>query len=121
MAEDVQEFLQQQKLSKCVLIGHSMYAHPSILLRADQLTSPRGAKTAMTVALRSPGQVAGLIPVDNAPVHAPLKTDFSLYVEGMQRVDAAGVTKQSDADQILQEYEEVLLRHIEYYYCQFYG
>lgn len=74
----------------------------------------------MTVALRSPGQVAGLIPVDNAPVHAPLKTDFSLYVEGMQRVDAAGVTKQSDADQILQEYEKVLPRDIEYYYCQFY-
>jgi hypothetical protein len=25
MAEDVQEFIQQQKLDKCVLIGHSMY------------------------------------------------------------------------------------------------
>lgn len=24
MAEDVQEFMQQQKLDKCVLIGHSM-------------------------------------------------------------------------------------------------
>lgn len=24
MAEDVQEFIQQQKLGKCVLIGHSM-------------------------------------------------------------------------------------------------
>lgn len=28
MAEDVQEFMQQQKLEKCVLIGHSMYAFP---------------------------------------------------------------------------------------------
>lgn len=25
MAEDVEEFIQQQKLDKCVLIGHSMY------------------------------------------------------------------------------------------------
>ena len=25
MAEDVQEFIDQQKLDKCVLIGHSMY------------------------------------------------------------------------------------------------
>lgn len=25
MAEDIQEFIQQQKLDKCVLIGHSMY------------------------------------------------------------------------------------------------
>jgi pimeloyl-ACP methyl ester carboxylesterase len=33
MAEDVQEFIQQQKLDKCVLIGHSMYVilmHPSV-------------------------------------------------------------------------------------------
>jgi hypothetical protein len=25
MAEDIQEFIAQQKLDKCVLIGHSMY------------------------------------------------------------------------------------------------
>jgi pimeloyl-ACP methyl ester carboxylesterase len=25
MAKDIQEFIQQQKLDKCVLIGHSMY------------------------------------------------------------------------------------------------
>lgn len=61
----------------------------------------------MTVALRSPAHVSGLIPVDNAPVNAPLKSDFSKYVDGMQRIEAANVSKQSDADQILQEYEEV--------------
>lgn len=61
----------------------------------------------MVVALRSPAQVAGLIPVDNAPVIAPLKSDFSAYVEAMRRIEAANVTKQSDADQILQEYESV--------------
>ncbi|OQE09690.1 hypothetical protein PENFLA_c103G08307 [Penicillium flavigenum] len=49
-------FIQQQKLKKCVLIGHSM-----------------GAKAAMTVALQSPESVSALIPVDNAPLNATLK------------------------------------------------
>ena len=61
----------------------------------------------MTVALRSPNTVSALIPVDNAPVNAPLKSDFSKYVEGMQHIESAGVTKQSDADAILKDYEEV--------------
>lgn len=61
----------------------------------------------MTVSLRSPDLVSGLIPVDNAPVNAPLKSDFHKYVQGMQRIEDARLTKQSDADQILQEYEEV--------------
>ncbi|CAL5865981.1 uncharacterized protein PFLUO_LOCUS188 [Penicillium psychrofluorescens] len=91
MAEDVQEFMQQQKLEKCVLIGHSM-----------------GAKAAMAVALRSPERVSALIPVDNAPVNAALKSDFGKYIQGMQQIEEAKVSKQSDADKILQEYEESL-------------
>lgn len=62
----------------------------------------------MTVALRSPSIVSSLIPVDNAPVNAPLKSDFSKYVQGMQKIESANVTKQSDADAILQDYEEVI-------------
>ncbi|KAJ5238350.1 Alpha/beta hydrolase fold-1 [Penicillium chermesinum] len=81
MAEDVQEFLEQQKLDKCA---------------------------AMTVALRSPERVSALIPVDNAPVNASLKSDFPRYVRGMQEIEKAKVTKQSDADKILQEFEESL-------------
>jgi hypothetical protein len=61
----------------------------------------------MAVALRSPDLVSALIPVDNAPVRAPLQSDFSKYVRAMMRIEAAGVTRQSDADKILQEYEEV--------------
>ncbi|GAQ11545.1 abhydrolase domain-containing protein C22H12.03 [Aspergillus lentulus] len=91
MAEDVEKFIHQHDLAKCVLIGHSM-----------------GAKTAMTVALQSSDLVSALIPVDNAPVNAPLKSDFGKYVQGMQEVEAQGVTKQSDADKILKEYEESL-------------
>ncbi|KAE8152441.1 Alpha/Beta hydrolase protein [Aspergillus avenaceus] len=91
MAEDVAKFIHQQSLKECVLIGHSM-----------------GAKTAMTVALDSPSLVSALIPVDNAPVNAPLKSDFGKYVRGMQEIEAQGVSKQSDADKILKEYEESL-------------
>lgn len=91
MAKDVEKFIHQHDLAKCVLIGHSM-----------------GAKTAMTVALQSSDLVSALIPVDNAPVNAPLKSDFGKYVRGMQEVEAQGVTKQSDADKILKEYEESL-------------
>ncbi|BAE55868.1 unnamed protein product [Aspergillus oryzae RIB40] len=91
MAEDVVNFIHQQKLNKCVLIGHSM-----------------GAKTAMTVALDSPNLISALIPVDNAPVNAPLKSDFGKYVRGMQQIEAQNVAKQSDADKILKDYEESL-------------
>ncbi|THC90757.1 hypothetical protein EYZ11_009781 [Aspergillus tanneri] len=83
MAEDVTKFIRQQNL--------------------DQ-----GAKTAMTVALDSPSLVSALIPVDNAPVNAVLKSDFGKYIQGMQHVEAERVTKQSDADKILQDYEESL-------------
>lgn len=61
----------------------------------------------MTVALRSPELVSALIPVDNAPVNAALKSDFPKYVRGMQHVESAKVSKQSDADKILKDYEEV--------------
>ncbi|KAB8212464.1 hypothetical protein P875_00034031 [Aspergillus parasiticus SU-1] len=91
MAEDVVNFIHQQKLNKCVLIGHSM-----------------GAKAAMTVALDSPSLISALIPVDNAPVNAPLKSDFGKYVRGMQQIEAQNVAKQSDADKILKDYEESL-------------
>lgn len=63
----------------------------------------------MAVALRSPSRVSGLVPVDNAPVNARLQSDFGKYVRGMQHVEAEKVTKQSDADKILQGYEEVCL------------
>lgn len=63
----------------------------------------------MAVALRSPNRVSALMPVDNAPVNARLSSDFGKYVRGMQHVEAEKVTKQSDADKILQDYEEVRL------------
>lgn len=67
----------------------------------------RGAKAAMTLALQDPDRVSALIPVDNAPVNATLKSDFPKYVRGMQHVEAKEVSKQADADKILKDYEEV--------------
>lgn len=77
-------------LHKPTLIGHSM-----------------GAKAAMAVALRRPGGVGALVSIDNAPVDAALKSDFGTYVQGMRKVEEAGVGKQSEADAILQDYVDV--------------
>jgi pimeloyl-ACP methyl ester carboxylesterase len=55
----------------------------------------------MTLALRSPSLIANIIPVDNAPVDAALKSDFGTYVKGMRKIEEARVTKQSEADDIL--------------------
>ncbi|KAL4929249.1 putative alpha/beta hydrolase [Aspergillus undulatus] len=91
MADDVVGFIQEHDLFKCVLIGHSM-----------------GAKAAMTAALTSPTLISSLIPVDNAPVFAALRTDFGKYIEGMREIESANVSKQSDADKILSSYEASL-------------
>lgn len=66
----------------------------------------------MAVALRAPERVSALIPVDNAPVNAALKSDFPKYVRGMQKIEAEKVSKQSDANKILEDYEEVRGVHL---------
>lgn len=67
-----------------------------------------GAKTVMTVALRQRVPIGHLIPVDNAPVDAALKSDFGKYVVGMRKIEEAGTKTLKEADQILQDYEESL-------------
>ena len=66
-----------------------------------------GAKVAMTAALRQPTLYSGIVPLDNAPVDAALKSDFSTYVRAMQEISSASppITRQSDADKILAKYE----------------
>lgn len=61
----------------------------------------------MALALRSPDQVSDITAVDNAPVDAILSRDFPKYVRGMKKIETAGVTRQSEADKILQDFEEV--------------
>ncbi len=61
----------------------------------------------MVLALRSPASIGALIPVDNAPVDATLKSDFSKYVQGLRNVEKVKVAKSAEADDILRKYEEV--------------
>lgn len=61
----------------------------------------------MTIALRTPGKVSDIIAVDNAPVDAILSSGFSGYVRAMKKIEAAEVTRLSEADKILQEVEPV--------------
>ena len=61
----------------------------------------------MTVALRSPSLVKALVPVDNAPVDANLKSDFHRYIRGLLNVEESNITKQAEADEILKKYEKV--------------
>lgn len=66
----------------------------------------------MTLALKSPDLVQNIVAVDNAPVDAILESSFSKYIQGLKRIEAAGITRQAQADQILKEYESVRLPRI---------
>ncbi|KAL7625470.1 hypothetical protein AAE478_004690 [Parahypoxylon ruwenzoriense] len=95
MADDVVGFIQDHGLQNPTLIGHSM-----------------GAKTAMVLGLSEPDLISDLVAVDNAPIDATLSSSFARYIQGMRRIDEANVTRQADADKILQEYEkDVAIRH----------
>lgn len=107
MAADVEEFISDHRLETPILIGHSMlessfYRLPSITNRFD-----RGAKVAMTVALRSPGLLGALISVDNAPINSALGSNFIRYVQGLRKIENAKVSKQIEADEIFKPYEDV--------------
>ncbi|KAK4193076.1 Alpha/Beta hydrolase protein [Podospora australis] len=91
MAADVADFIRQHNLKEPTLIGHSM-----------------GAKAAMTLSLQEPDLVANIVSVDNAPVDARLESDFARYIQGMKKIDAADVSRQAEADKILEPYEKSL-------------
>ena len=110
MATDVEEFISDHGLETPILIGHSMFV--CMFQRCSSITDgfDRGAKVAMTVALRSPGLPGALISVDNAPINAALESGFAGYVRGLQEIESAKVSKQVEADEILKPYEDVSLR-----------
>ncbi|PBP20256.1 esterase-lipase [Diplocarpon rosae] len=91
MAADVAGFMTEHDLEVPTLIGHSM-----------------GAKTAMTLALRSPELIHDLVSVDNAPVDVALQSNFAEYIRGMKKIEEARVTRQAEADEVLRTYEESL-------------
>lgn len=91
MADDVEGFIEEHNLVNTTLIGHSM-----------------GAKTAMTLALKSPNVVSNIVSVDNAPIDAALLSSFAKYIEGMKKIESIGVKSLSEALEILKPYEESL-------------
>jgi len=62
----------------------------------------------MTLALRSPGLIQNVVSVDNAPLDATLLSNFGKYIQGMKKIEDSGVTRQAEADKILQDFEESL-------------
>ncbi|CAG8555836.1 3083_t:CDS:10 [Ambispora leptoticha] len=86
MAKDVAEFLNEHKLRKTVIIGHSM-----------------GGKVAMTMALLQVPHIEKLVVVDCAPTKYRLSLDFATYITAMKKIEETVVAKQSHADKILQE------------------
>ncbi|KAI8333893.1 Alpha/Beta hydrolase protein [Chlamydoabsidia padenii] len=88
MALDVHQWVLEQGLKKPIFLGHSM-----------------GGKTVMTLAMTHPHIVYKLIVADIAPVHMTLLPEFPKYVQGMKVVQETQLKRQSEADQIMKDYE----------------
>ncbi|EFR03438.1 abhydrolase domain-containing protein [Nannizzia gypsea CBS 118893] len=90
LALDVEQFIHEHSLRDAILIGHSM-----------------GAKTALTLALRSPSLVSSVVAIDNGPIRLPLTDDFPRYIRGMRHIQsqATPVSSLSQADSLLSQYE----------------
>lgn len=83
MAQDVVDFMDEHKLEKATILGHSM-----------------GGKVAMTLALSHKERVEKLIVADIAPV--VYQPEHHYLVEALQSLDLSQVEKREHADQQLQ-------------------
>lgn len=76
----------------------------------------------MTLALRSPEMVSNVVAVDNAPVDVSLYGDFVKYIRGMKIIQGAKISRQAEADAILQNFEEVrFVLQTPFYHVRFSG
>ena len=82
MCGDVADFIKRHALAPSTVIGHSM-----------------GGKTAMTLALTHPEQVARLVVVDIAPVER--ETGFSAFIDAMAAVPLAACDSRADIEEHL--------------------
>lgn len=82
MALDVRNLLQECRLERASIIGHSM-----------------GGKVAMTFALQYPSLVDQLIILDIAPVS--YQRSFELIIESLESLPLAGLKDRRDADKLL--------------------
>ncbi|CAO3639874.1 unnamed protein product [Cunninghamella blakesleeana] len=89
MANDLLAFMDEHQIEKPILIGHSM-----------------GGKAVMMTALMAPERVHQLVSIDMPPVPLTLSKGFSTYIQGLKKINESQVTKQSQADLILQQVEK---------------
>ncbi|MEQ8232238.1 MAG: alpha/beta fold hydrolase [Gammaproteobacteria bacterium] len=82
MAADVRALVEQHRLERFALVGHSM-----------------GGKAAMTLALDDPRGIERVIAVDIAPVSYPDR--FAEMIRAMRALDLGRIRRRSDADSAL--------------------
>src|SRR5690554_5424616 len=88
MAADVLAYMNEQRIDRASLLGHSM-----------------GGKVAMQVALQAPERVEKLIVADIAPI--TYKPRHDAILEGLKQTDLTGVRSRREADTQLAEYVEM--------------
>jgi len=92
MADDLQQFIDRHDLKNPVLLGHSM-----------------GGKAVMTLALRYPELLGGIIVADIAPI--TYTHDYDDHIKIMQGIDLSTITNRQQVDDILaRSFEDVGLR-----------
>lgn len=79
LAADVQGYLDDQKIGRAAIIGHSM-----------------GGKAAMALALSDPARVERLLVADIAPVRYP--PAFQPYLDAMRSLDLSNIARRNEAD-----------------------
>lgn len=85
LANDLKEFIQEHKLERPIVLGHSM-----------------GGKAAMNFAISNPEMLDRLIIVDIAPKAYPVHHDS--IVEGLKAIPINSLQSRNEADKILSEY-----------------
>ncbi|MGB0682586.1 MAG: alpha/beta fold hydrolase [Magnetovibrionaceae bacterium] len=82
MAEDLLNFLAEQGLAGCDVMGHSM-----------------GGKASMVAALTEPAMIGRLMVVDIAPVR--YRHSFGDYIQAMRDLDLSGITRRAEVAEAL--------------------
>jgi esterase len=85
LANDLKDFIEQHKLEKPIILGHSM-----------------GGKTAMNFAVAHPGKLDKLIVADIAPKY--YKVHHDVIVKGLKAIPIDTIKTRTEADEVLAEY-----------------